>query len=164
MKRKSFCLIILCVTTIFTITAQDKNGVLNVGVGILPGIGGSISYDHNVKNIGEYVAFSVGGYVGYSRRDGYALDGGGPDVAFWESKSLLAPRIACRYFLGQSFEVFGAFMPGVSMDRIHFDETKFGFFAGITAGCRVKLYKTIHIFAETGYNVLCINSGLSFKF
>ncbi|MDR0845278.1 MAG: hypothetical protein LBN71_08655 [Tannerella sp.] len=165
MKIKLFCLIIWCIASIFTANAQEKNGILNVGVGILPGIGGSISYDHKVKNLGEYSAFSVGGYVGYSRREGYTLAGGGSDVVFWDSKSLLAPRITCQYFSEQQkFEIFGAFMPGISIDRTYREHTKFGFFAGITAGFRIKLFKNLSVFAEAGYNVLCINSGLSFRY
>jgi hypothetical protein len=163
MKKHVFCLIILCITTLTTIKAQDKNGTLNVGVGILPGIGGSLSYDHQVKNIGEHSLLTLGGYVGFSRRDGYGLDGSN-SVDFWESKSLLAPRITCQYAFGQQFEVFAALMPGLSIDRIYFDKTELGFFIGVSAGCRVKLSKNMYIFAETGYNVLSVNTGLSFKF
>jgi uncharacterized membrane-anchored protein len=55
-------------------------------------------------------------------------------------------------------------MPGLSIDKTHYDRTEYEFFAGITAGLRVRLSKNTYIFAEGGYNVLCINTGLSFKF
>jgi len=107
---------------------------------------------------------TIGGYIGFSRRDGYgSLDGSGR-VDFWESKSLLSPRIEYTCLLSKKAEIYGTVMPGVSMERKYYDRTGFSFFTGFLAGFRIQMLPKFYLFAEGGYNVLCINSGISFAF
>jgi hypothetical protein len=165
MKINLVCLIILCLSA-STLYAQEEtasDGFLNVGVGILPGIGASVSYDYKLTSIQNNGALTIGGYMGYSRRDGYDLDGGS-GVDFWESKSLLSPRIGYTCLLSRKVGIYGTAMPGVSIERLHFDRTEYSFFAGFSAGVRVQLVRKLYLFAEGGYNVLCVNGGISFAF
>jgi hypothetical protein len=162
-KNRLLCFLILWAGSIWMAEAQENKQIFSAGLGVLPGRGVHVSYDYSIAGLGKQTFLGLGGYWGTSIGDGYGLDGGS-GIDFWESKSLLAPRVSIQHSVNQKFELYAALMPGISMERIHHDKTQFGFFAGITAGGRIKLFKSAYLFSELGYNVLALNVGLSFRF
>ena len=163
MKKILFCSIIILITSVFNISAQDKKSIINLGVGALYGVGGSISYDYRIKNFNDRFALTVGGYIGVQRGDGYSMMGG-DKIYFWDYKSLISPRVGCVYSLSRHFDIYAALMPGFMEDVKYEKPKKSYFFTGITAGLRVKLFNDVYLFTEEGYNILCLNAGLAFKF
>jgi hypothetical protein len=165
MKKILVCLIILCISGSMLYAQEEatNSSFLNIGTGILPGLGGSASYDYKLISIQNSDALTIGGYMGYSRRDGYGLEGSSGGVAFWESKSLLSPRIGYNYLLSKKVGIYGIVMPGVSIERLYLG-TEYSFFTGFSAGIRIQMVRRLYLFAECGYNVLCVNSGISFAF
>jgi opacity protein-like surface antigen len=158
-------LLVFCIPTSQAQDNTDKNkSILNLGVGMLPGVGGSISYDYRLIDSWGPGIFTIGGYIGYSRGDGYANPGSSGTIDFWESVKLFSLRATYRYDISKRFEIFGAIMPGLLLEKRYGKKDDSRFFIGTTAGCRFLLTNNISLFAETGYNVLCINGGISFSF
>jgi len=163
MKKIIFCSLVILMTTAFNIKAQENKSILNFGVGFFNGIGGNISYDHNIKKINDNFALTVGGYLGLQRGDGYALTGSNSKYE-WDYKWILSPRIGCAYSINKRFELFATIMPGFLIDDKHESDKKYCFFPGIAAGGRVQLFKNLFFFTEVGYNISILNAGIGLKF
>ena len=153
-------------TGVLTAGAQDYKNSFNFGVGVMYGIGGSISYDYKLLKWNEHSALTVGGYAGIQRGDGYAWEGSNEHLNF-DSKGLIAPRVGYAYSFNRHFELYAALMPGLLINdkyEKYGKSVEYEFFTGITGGGRIQLYKNLYFFMEMGYNLLCYNAGISVKF
>ena len=143
---------------------------MNFGVGVWYGIGGNISYDYRIKNFNDHFALTLGGYIGGQRGDGYGSDYaspagmGGKENYQYDHKWFFSPRGGCVYSFNDRFDIYAALMPGLLINKKYGSERKYDFYAGIAAGGRVALFKDVYLFTEIGYNILCYNLGLAYKF
>jgi hypothetical protein len=163
MKAKLLSLAIILTTSILMVNAQENKTVINLGAGVLYGVGGSISCDHRTLNWNEHSALTVGGYAGIQRGNGYAMTGSNSHLDY-DYKWLISPRLGYVYSFNQRFELFAALMPGLLINDKYDKPAKYEFFAGATGGGRLQLFKNIYVFTEFGYNILCLNAGISVKF
>ena len=137
--------------------AQEK--VLNIGVGALYGIGAQVSYDQSIKQWNEHSALTLGGYLGIQRGDSYTM----AKTTYWDYKGFIAPRMTYTYSVSEKLKLYAALMPGLVIKNPYDGQVSYGFNTGLTGGLRVQLHKNTFFFTELGYNLLCMNIGLSFK-
>jgi hypothetical protein len=159
----------------FSLQAQQEvakgNSILNLGIGAVSGFGGNVSFDYGVIDHWGPGIFTVGGYFGASARTWKHEGIGG--VLFYGEETLtsmmIAARATYRYSVTRQFEAYGVIMPGVLVKLRkytgNFENTSDILpDVGVLAGCRYLFSDKVSVFAEAGYNVLCLNAGLSFTF
>ena len=140
-------------------TMQAQESVFNLGVGAVYGIGANVSYDRKIKQLNEHSTLTLGGYLGLQRGDGYRMG----NITNWDYKSFAAPRMTYIYPVSEKLKLYAALMPGLLITDPYEHHRSYGFRLGIAGGLRVKLLKNTFFFTELGYNLLCVNIGLSFK-
>ncbi|MDR1671911.1 MAG: hypothetical protein LBS09_00360 [Bacteroidales bacterium] len=151
----------------------NGSGILNLGVGVAPGLGGSVSFDYGVIDHWGPGIFTVGGYFGISGRK-WEYKGIGVTI-FDGDKTLtsvmIAARATYRYSVTRYFEAYGVLMPGVRIEKWKYpdnaatlDHSNISPDLGILAGCRFLFSDRMSVFAEMGYSVLCLNAGISLTF
>ena len=167
MKRFFIILTVLCIVGINSVCAQPMQkdgGLLNIGLGFLPGAGVNFSYDHGLIDQWGDGIFTVGGLIGFqSRRTFGEID----DHTF-----VFTPRATYRYAINNDFEVYASAMLGFQIYKVA-DKYNAADFSGITAGCRYTFSGNISVFAEVSppfhyvhdnISIAIFNGGLSISF
>lgn len=160
--KKIFIILSLFFVGMTISNAQEMRkgmGLANVGVGFVPGVGINFSYDYGLVDTWGPGIFTVGGFIGWANyEESNVNDIRGNDFFF-------SPRATYRYAINSSFEVYGTVMFGAKLST--YSKIKDNHFRpnfSTTAGCRYTFAGNISVFAELGYNVSCINGGLSISF
>jgi hypothetical protein len=142
---------------------KDMN-LVNVGLGMLPGIGLNVSFDHGLIDTWGAGIFTVGGYVGFgSWSEAYHIPG---YKNYRVSTFAFAPRATYRYAIDPLFEIYGVAMLGVSVRTYseYKGNANSGFFA-VNAGGRYLFSTNASLFAEFGFNEISfLNVGLCLSF
>ncbi|MDR0714144.1 MAG: hypothetical protein LBF89_07805 [Bacteroidales bacterium] len=136
-------------------------GLINAGIGVVPGVGGNVSYDYGLIDYWGPGLFTVGGYASVSAYD-ERYDG---NSYRRDRKYFLSPRATYRYSLKSRLEVFGSLMTGLLVKDGKF-EVEATFSVGVMGGCRFFVTDNIGFFAEGGIHLdaTCFNGGISFAF
>ena len=157
MKRFFIVLAISCAVSIGAVDAQEMqkgSTLLNLGMGLGPGVGANISLDYGLIDEWGDGIFTLGGFVGIHSSHTYV---GGVNYAL----IAFAPRATYRYTIDHRFEVYGVFSLGAFFYTG--DHSGGGPFWGIAAGGRYNLPGNISLFTELGHNLSGLTLGLSFK-
>ncbi len=155
-------MVVLMVCTVgmtmgFAQKMEKGMSLFNIGLGFVPGVGASVSYDYGLVDSWGPGIFTIGGFAGFNNYS-FNSDIRGTD---W----LIAPRATYRYPINNSFEVYGSAMFSVAFTT--YSEIKSNtseFFPAAVAGCRYTFANNLSVFAEVGYNVSILNGGLSIAF
>ena len=160
MKRFFIVVAVVCTVNMSSVSAQEMQtgmGLLNVGLGLVDGVGLNASYDHGIAQWGPGV-FTIGGIVGLQT---WGVGNG----SYRANTFVFSSRATYRYPINSEFEVYATAMLGVQKYS-YSNNTKGNFteFFGTTAGIRYSFSSNIAVFAEAGYNLAYLNGGLSFSF
>ncbi len=160
MKRFFIILLVIGTFGMTTSHAQEMKKGMNlgsIGLGLVPGIGLSASYDYGLIDTWGPGIFTIGGFVGF---DNYSYNS---DIR--ATQFLFAPRATYRYAIDETFEIYGSIMLGgrfVSYSQIKANTSNA--YLAVTAGCRYAFTHNLSGFAEVGYNISFLNLGLSVSF
>ncbi|MDR1667210.1 MAG: hypothetical protein LBS03_05920 [Bacteroidales bacterium] len=162
--KKLFVLLLVFSGNMSIVHAQPSlskgSGLVNVGVGVVPGVGGNVSYDYGLIDYWGPGLFTVGGYLSVS-----AYDKRYEGIDRRDRNYFLSPRATYRYSVNSRFEVFGSVMIGLLIT-----DDNYGYpldiSLGIMAGCRFFVTDNVGFFAEGGVNIrsTCFNGGLTIAF
>lgn len=172
MKRILMIVLLTCTTNTLVVAQEMHEGtnLLSLGVGGVPGIGANLSYDHGLLETWGPGVLTIGAFAGGDSKTERLEQGG---ITYTHMKWFFAPRVTYRYTIVPKWEIYGAAMLGIALDRFkysnHFvvearqqDENKLGF--GLAAGGRYCLSPKLSVFTELGYNISYLNVGVSFDF
>jgi hypothetical protein len=175
MRKLMILLAVVSVMNMGAMHAQEMRngmGLLNIGVGLLPGVGFNISYDYGLVDTWGPGVFTVGGYVGYGNW-GASYRAKPHYIDYRVNAFAFAPRATYRYAVARSFEVYGAAMLGAMMrfnsnayyEHSNNKRSSGSVFSAVSVGCRYTFADNISVFGEMGYNdVSYLSGGLSFSF
>lgn len=151
---------------------EEGTNLLSLGIGGVPGIGANLSYDYGLVEGWGPGIFTIGAFAGGDSQTETYKNGG---ITYTHMKWFFAPRITYRYTIAPKWEVYGAAMLGIALERFdynnHFlpvedyrrpDENHLDF--GLAAGGRYCISDKFSVFTEIGYNVSYLNLGISFEF
>ena len=169
MKRIYSVLVALCTVSICAAQMHKGESLINVGMGLAPGIGVNASYDYGLIDTWGPGLFTVGGFVGlqtWSDKETIILY----TENYSAKQTAFAVRATYRYPINEQFEVFGAALSGFYIESYSFknknlkkdNETNALF--SVYAGCRYSFSPNVAVFAEVGSGLYWLNGGLCFNF
>ena len=167
MKKVLMILFVACTIGVSLGSAQKMTkgtSLVNVGLGVVPGVGVNVSYDYGLVDTWGPGIFTIGGFIGYQNwGDSYYYRNVGSDYRV--NEFAFAPRATYRYAINNSFEVYGAVAMGFRIESYSkYLDNETDFYMSTTAGCRYTFTKNISVFAEVGWNLAYLNGGISFAF
>ncbi|GHT22558.1 hypothetical protein FACS189430_04530 [Bacteroidia bacterium] len=164
MKKLFFLVVVLSLGFVSMSHAQSSlskgSGLVNVGAGFFPGVGGNASYDYGLIDHWGPGLFTVGGYFSAAiHTDTYG------STKYKRTKLFFAPRATYRYSINPKFEIFGSVMTGLLVKETSIENQSYVAF-GLMGGCRYFFTNNFGVFAEGGvnYETTCLNLGVSFAF
>ena len=111
---KRFFIVLAAICSISVLQAQELTkggGLLNVGLGLEPGLGFNVSYDYGLIDTWGPGIFTIGGFAGLQNRkwDVTGLEN------YRSNHIAIALRASYRYQINDAFEVFGVAMTGFGL-------------------------------------------------
>ena len=165
--KRFFIVAVFCTVGVLTTSAQEMqkgSSLINVGLGLIDGrsydsgAGLNVAYDYGLVDTWGPGIFTIGGFIGFSTWQKYD---------FRTTKWGITPRVAYRYPINNTFDVYGTAMLGINLWTYSNTDyiTRKELFAS-SIGLRYTFGSNVGIFAEYGVFgcVSLLNGGLSFSF
>lgn len=165
--KKALLISFIIAAGLFNVSAQQIKkdvGLLNIGIGLVPGIGANFGYDYGLVDTWGPGIFTVGGLVGINTWSNSYRYTNANGHKYRQTMIAIAPRATYRYvFDNQPFEVYGTVVLGLAINTYNrYYSTFLSFLGGASVGGRYFIDDNFSLFVEVGYTSTVLSAGISF--